>query len=76
MNIFSDYKRCQKIHTLIQRGSAKSPKQLAKHLSISVSYTYYYLKALKDCGAPLAYCRKRKRYYYTNPDFKWEELKF
>jgi predicted transcriptional regulator len=73
MSIFSHLKRCKQIHLLIQRGSAENPTLLAKRLSISVSYVYIYLNALKEHGAHIVYCRKRKRYFYEDSDFKWED---
>lgn len=70
------FKRFQQIHLLIQRGSATSPQQLAKSLSLSEPALYRYLKVLKEYGAPIAYCRKRKKYYYNDPNLRWEDLKF
>ena len=69
-------KRFQYIHQLIQKVNATSPQQLVSCLSLSEPAFYRHLKALKEYGAPIAYCRKRKKYYYTDPDFRWEDLKF
>lgn len=76
MKVQVHYKRFKQIHQLVQRRQAQSPQQLAKHLSVSIAYVYIYLKMFKDFGAPIAYCRKKKYYYYTNPNFRWEDLNF
>lgn len=62
-------KRFDYLQELIQRQSTGSPGELALKLGISRRTLFEYLNYLRDRGAPLAYSRKQKTYFYR---FKWQ----
>ena len=55
-----------RMNDLIRRSSTGTPCEFAEKLNISESTLYKYLSSLKqELGAPIAYCRYRRTYYYT-----------
>jgi predicted DNA-binding transcriptional regulator YafY len=58
------FNRLQNIDRLIRVKGTGSPKQLAARLHISESLLYEYLSFMKEQGAPIAYCKDRRSYYY------------
>lgn len=54
------------LHELIIKGRAGMPSEIAKRLGIGERTLYRYLKQLRDMGAPLSFCRRRRRYVYTS----------
>jgi len=57
--------RLRKMDALIKRRSTGTPREFAKRLSLSESALYEYITILKQLGAPVKYCRKRRSYYYS-----------
>ena len=53
----------------IRNETAYKAIDIAEHLEISERHVFNYLKTMKSEGAPIAYCRKRRRYYYTEPGY-------
>jgi predicted DNA-binding transcriptional regulator YafY len=49
----------------IRLHRARSPKEIAEILHISERQFYYYLECMKLFGAPIRYCRVRRRHIYT-----------
>ncbi|OQP57083.1 hypothetical protein A3860_10985 [Niastella vici] len=58
------FNRLQNIDRLIRVRGTGTPKQLAQRLHISESLLYEYLSFMKEQGAPIAYCKDRRSYYY------------
>ena len=54
----------ERMDRLIKRRATGSPQVFATHLGISPSTLYTYLDLLRERGAPVAYCRWRRSYYY------------
>jgi predicted DNA-binding transcriptional regulator YafY len=54
------------IDSLIRTKATGSVKHLSKKLNLSERTTLEYLKALKELGCPIKYCRKRNSYYYNS----------
>ena len=59
------FDRMQMIDRLIMIKGTGTPKQLARRLNISESTLYEFLQFMRSMGAPIAYCRDRKTYYYS-----------
>lgn len=59
--------RLKKIDQMIRHENTGKPKDLAQNLGISESHVYNCIQELKDMGLPIAYCRIRQTYYYTDP---------
>ena len=57
--------RIQVIHRLIRNRATGTPGDLAQRLDISESMVYNYLGFMKENGAPIAYSKRTKTYYYT-----------
>lgn len=52
------------IDSLIKTKATGSARQLAKKLHLSEPSVMKHIKAMKDLGCPIKYCRKRNSYYY------------
>lgn len=52
---------------LIRLKATGNPASFAEKMSISERSLYLLLQHLKEIGAPIAYNRARKSYYYTQP---------
>ncbi len=51
---------------LIQQAHTGTSNELARKLGVSRSTLMDHINKLKGSGAPIAYCRVRKSYYYTH----------
>ncbi|MCU0451602.1 MAG: helix-turn-helix domain-containing protein [Bernardetiaceae bacterium] len=60
-----DQTKLTRLHWLIARGWAGPPATLAAHLGVAPRTLHRYLRALRDLGAPVAYCRLTHRYGYA-----------
>lgn len=56
--------RLETLDYLIFSRSTGTPDQLARRLSISKRSLYEFLALMKDLGAPIAYNRALRTYYY------------
>jgi len=57
------------LHTLIEQQATGTSAQVADRLGVSRRTLFGYLEILKEKGAPIAFCWKRKTYYYAT---QWE----
>jgi biotin operon repressor len=57
--------RVKKLDKLIQSRKTGTPEELASRLELSRSQLYNILEELKDLGAPIAYCRRLRSFYYS-----------
>jgi predicted DNA-binding transcriptional regulator YafY len=62
------YRICTLDH-LIQSEHTGDAQQLATQLGIARSTLFKYLNDMKELGAPIAYCRQRKTFYYRDKGF-------
>lgn len=53
------------IDALIRSKTTGTPKELAKALNMSERNLYKIIKAMKNLGAPIKYCKKNGRFLYT-----------
>ena len=64
-NLVKHFECAQRINALINRKNAESPTTIAKKLDIAPRTVLKYIAAMKLLGAPIKFCRKQKRYIYT-----------
>lgn len=65
MKIFKYIDRLNLIDTLIRQKRTGTPSELAMRVGVSVSGLARIVDNLKGVGAPIAFDRKLKSYYYT-----------
>ena len=65
MKIFVQIQQLQKIDQLIAAEQTGTPEEFAQKLNISPRRLYDILDELKSRGAPIAYSRSAKNYFYT-----------
>lgn len=70
MDLFKNFYRVEKLHTLILQKKTGSPKQLAEQLGISRATLYVLINELNSLNMPVSYSRKYETFYYT------QEVKF
>jgi hypothetical protein len=56
----------ERLHRLIKRKATGTPEQLAEKLGVCIGTVKNRLNILKGRDAPIAYCRDRQTYYYTD----------
>jgi len=66
MLVFKYIDRINLLDKLIGQRRTGTPAELAERLGISTSRLYAVLDELKDQGAPIAYSRKLRTYYYEH----------
>jgi predicted DNA-binding transcriptional regulator YafY len=66
MNYFDAIHRLYKIHNRILQEETGKPEEFAEQLHISRSHLYNLIGELKDYGAKIKYCRKRKTFLYLD----------
>lgn len=67
MKIQVHLERIQTIHRLISHRRTGSPEELAERLGLSVSRVARIIAYLRGEGAPIAYDRSLKTYFYEWP---------
>lgn len=58
-------KKVEYLDWLIRQGSTGTAEQLAEKLKVSPRSVFYYIKWMKEHGAPIAYSRQTRSYIYT-----------
>lgn len=58
------FHRLELVHFLIKTKSTGTPSKLAQRLQISERALYDFLDMMRDLGAPIAYCKQCRTYYY------------
>ncbi|SMG46328.1 hypothetical protein [Sphingobacterium psychroaquaticum] len=66
MKVFIYIERINWLDELIQQRRTGTPKELARRFGISCSRLYRIIDYMKGMGAPIAYDRKLRTYYYTS----------
>ena len=64
MKIDEQFTRLKRIHKMITNESTGNPETFASVLSISRRQLYNIIEEMKIMGAPIAYDKLRKTYYY------------
>lgn len=57
--------RLEYVDFLIRSKSTGKPKEFAGKLNVSERSLYDVIQLMKGLGAPIAYCKQKKTYYYT-----------
>jgi len=58
------FHRILRIDELIRIKGTGTPSELAEKIGISERSMYEYIRLMKEFGAPVAYSRQRKSYFY------------
>lgn len=61
--------RISSIDQLIRQESTGDAQKLATRLGMARSTLFKYLNDMKELGAPIDYCRRRKTFYYRYKGF-------
>ncbi len=67
MKIFEYLDRISKMHKLISRQKTGTPEEFAKQLGISRTTVYELIDELRSRGAPIAYSKSTKTFFYKHP---------
>lgn len=67
MSLLKYVDRLSRMHGLIMREATGPPEEFAERLNLSLSMLMLELQDMKELGASIAYCHKRRSYYYTKP---------
>ncbi len=71
MKTLEKIERMNQLDQFIRLKASGTPKELAQKMRISERLLYYYLKDLKEMGAPIYFNRNRSCYCYSE-DIKFE----
>ena len=64
MNLSKYFERFQRLHGMIRKKATGSPSELADKLALSERAVFEYIRAMREMGAPIAFCPVRRTYYY------------
>lgn len=67
MSLLKYVDRLSRMHGLIMREATGTPEEFAERLNLSLSMLMLELQDMKELGASIAYCHKRRSYHYTKP---------
>lgn len=67
MSLLKYVDRLSRMHRLIMREATGPPEEFAERLNLSLSMLMLELQDMKELGASIGYCQKRRSYYYTKP---------
>jgi predicted DNA-binding transcriptional regulator YafY len=65
MSLLKYLERLDGTDFLIRKKATGNAASLAKKLNLSKAGLYKFIHEMREPGFPIAYCRKRKTYYYT-----------
>ena len=72
MNFIIQIERIQRAADLIGAAKTGSPDEFARRLRVSRRQLYNLIDFLKAQGAPIAYSRERRTFFFTRPGFRLE----
>jgi len=55
------------MHSMVQRNATGTPDECARHLGVSRTTLYELIDELRLRGAPIAYSKSARTYYYKRP---------
>jgi hypothetical protein len=64
MKAFEQLERLKRMNCLIKAEKTGTPEEFATALDISPSHLYRCIDEIKGLGAPIAFSRSRRTYYY------------
>jgi len=67
MKIFEYLDRILRMHKLVKHGSTGTPEEFAHQLGVSRTSLYELIDELRCHGAPIAYSKTAKTFYYREP---------
>ena len=67
MKIFEYLDRISKMHKLISRQKTGTPDEFARQLGISRTTVYELIYELRSRGAPIAYSKSARTFFYKHP---------
>lgn len=70
MNLIRKIERIERLDKHLKGRMTGSPAELARKLNISKRQLFRTIEELKDYGAPIAYSRSLRTFYYTKEDFE------
>lgn len=59
-------KKVEYLDWLIRQGSSGTAEELAEKLNVSPRSIFYYIRWMKEHGAPIEFSRQRNSYIYTS----------
>ncbi len=76
MSIAKQLQRLLYLDQLIAKKNTGTPLELSQKIRVSERQVHNYLNTLKEMGAPIDYCYKRRTYYYIKTwDFEFKAFK-
>jgi biotin operon repressor len=67
MKLFEYLDRINMMHKLVSRQSTGTPEELARSLGVSRTSLYDLIDELRSRGAPIAYSKSAKTFFYSQP---------
>lgn len=67
MKLFEYLERISMMHKLVSRQRTGTPEEFASHLGVSRTTLYELIDELRSRGAPIAYSKSAKTFYYRQP---------
>jgi hypothetical protein len=67
MKVFEYLDRISRMHKLVEHRVTGTPEEFAEQLGVSRTSLYELIDELKSRGAPIAYSKSIKTFYYREP---------
>jgi biotin operon repressor len=67
MKLFEYLDRISMMHKLVSRQKTGTPEELARRLGVSRTSLYELIDELRSRGAPIAYSKSAKTFFYRQP---------
>jgi predicted DNA-binding transcriptional regulator YafY len=67
MKVFKFLDRISMLHKLVSRQRTGTPEELARSLGVSRTTLYELIDELRSRGAPIAYSKSTKTFFYRQP---------
>jgi hypothetical protein len=67
MKVFEYLDRISKVHKLVSRRKTGTPEEFACQLGVSRTTLYELIDELRSRGAPIAYSKSSKTFFYRQP---------
>src|SRR5512138_134665 len=67
MKVFEYLERISKMHKLVSRRRTGTPEEFARELGVSRTSLYELIDELRSRGAPIAYSKSTKTFFYRQP---------
>lgn len=70
MRLINEIRMVERLDQLIRLKATGTPSELGVRIALSRRQVYRIIDSMKEIGFPIAYCRNKKTFYYT------EEVRF